>query len=266
MDIKSFTTNLNAGINEAGETFYGDLVPMGAALTRLRQAIAELKDFTASYTFASPEEEIFFFKELKPDLLSKYYMMKKSFGLLLFDSFRDKRARLENYQHQLRKMQRFVERHHELYHYLLSGETYLDHSYFRRNELNKASISTDTSFSTGYDTRKAKILAFNKFRDLIMSLIRQADTERTDSSAFALRWTDSKVALVEIAYALHASGVINHGSADLKQIVNCLEETFSIDLGNYARVFSEIRIRKSGKTNFLNTLKERLTKTIEEMD
>ncbi|PZR03136.1 MAG: tetracycline regulation of excision, RteC, partial [Flavobacterium psychrophilum] len=32
---------------------------------------------------------------------------------------------------------------------------------------------------------------------------------------------------------------------------------FSVELGNYARVFSEIRIRKSGQANFIDHIKEK---------
>ncbi len=60
---------------------------------------------------------------------------------------------------------------------------------------------------------------------------------------------------MELIYALHAAGVFNYGKADIKQIVNAFEEMFSVDLGNYARVFSEIRIRKSGQANFIDHIR-----------
>ena len=81
-----------------------------------------------------------------------------------------------------------------------------------------------------------------------------------DSSATAspLRWSDSKVALVELIYALNAAGSINNGKSELKQIVQLFEKMFAIELGNYARVFAEIRTRKSGTSNFINHLKDRI--------
>ena len=33
------------------------------------------------------------------------------------------------------------------------------------------------------------------------------------------KWTGSKVALVELIYALHAEGVFNNGSSDLKDVI-----------------------------------------------
>src|SRR5690606_23522865 len=61
-------------------------------------------------------------------------------------------------------------------------------------------------------------------------------------------------------------GVFNIGKSDIKQIVGCFEEQFSVDLGNYARVFSEVRIRKSGHTNFFDHLRERILQFIRNLD
>jgi len=38
-----------------------------------------------------------------------------------------------------------------------------------------------------------------------------------------LNWTGSKVALIELLYALHSEGVFNNGAADLKDLVEYFE-------------------------------------------
>ena len=40
-----------------------------------------------------------------------------------------------------------------------------------------------------------------------------------------LTWTGSKVALIELIYALHTEGVFNNGAADLKNIAEYFEHT-----------------------------------------
>lgn len=67
-------------------------------------------------------------------------------------------------------------------------------------------------------------------------------------------------------YALQSKGVFNNGSADLKEVAAFLEHTFEIDLGQYHRTFLEIRIRKTGRTKFLDTLTETLTTRMDEAD
>lgn len=79
-------------------------------------------------------------------------------------------------------------------------------------------------------------------------------------------WTSSKVALIELIYALHSEGVFNHGASDLKDIVEFFESTMKIDLGQYHRTFLEIRVRKSNRTKFLNNLKDTLNKRMDDTD
>mgnify|MGYP000703370779 CR=1 FL=1 len=81
-----------------------------------------------------------------------------------------------------------------------------------------------------------------------------------------LTWTGSKVALIELIYALHTEGVFNNGAADLKDIAEYFEHTFEIDLGQYRRVFLEIRARKNDRTKFLTTLNDSLQKRMENSD
>ena len=67
-------------------------------------------------------------------------------------------------------------------------------------------------------------------------------------------------------YALHSEGVFNNGAADLKDIAEYFEHVFEIDLGQYRRTFLEIRVRKSERTKFINSLKENLTKRMDNSD
>ena len=79
-------------------------------------------------------------------------------------------------------------------------------------------------------------------------------------------WTGSKVSLTELLYALHSEGVFNNGAVDLKNIAEYFEDIFDIDLGQYRRTFLEIRVRKSERTKFINSLKENLTKRMDNSD
>ncbi len=209
------------------------------------------------------QEEIKFFKEIKPVLLCQYIYYKKKFQILLFDSFRDRKSRMNNYYKVLRKLQQFAYKNEAFYEYCMSGSSYMDIQYFTRHTVRYMPVGTDETFSTVYDVKLAKILSHTLVKDFILDAIRKVESSTRDSSSHPLQWTSQKVALVELIYALQATGVFNYGKADIKQIVNAFEEIFSVDLGNYARVFSEIRIRKSGQANFLKLLTERLLEKVE---
>lgn len=54
-------------------------------------------------------------------------------------------------------------------------------------------------------------------------------------------------------------------SSDLKQIATYFESVFNVSLGDYYRTFLEIRIRKSGRTNFIDDIKQKLIARIQEV-
>lgn len=268
MDIITFSEGLQKRLKEIDSLTSGqeDLLKTGQALRFMREIMTELKQFTVKYSFVNIEEEVKFFKEVKPVLLSQYFYYRKMFAIQLFDSFRDRKSRIENYYRILQKLQNFARKNQEFYQYCMSGATYLDGNYFTRNRQNPPGVDSDEKFTTNFDTRLAKILAHELIKSFIMDSLHKLQDDKTCSQAASLSWTDSKVALVELIYALHEAGVFNNGKSDIKQIVGCFEEQFSVDLGNYARVFSEIRIRKSGQTNFLDHLRERLSQFIKNLD
>ena len=81
-----------------------------------------------------------------------------------------------------------------------------------------------------------------------------------------LQWTASKVALIELIYALQTEGVFNNGTANVKDIADQFQETFNVDLGQYRRMFLDIRTRKDDRAKFINTLKDKLLLRMEETD
>lgn len=81
-----------------------------------------------------------------------------------------------------------------------------------------------------------------------------------------LQWTESKVALVEFIYALYAGKCLNNGDSSLKDIAFCCELLFNIEIGDFYRIFLEIRNRKKNRTQFLDKLKEKIIKMMDELD
>ncbi|MEP0712451.1 MAG: RteC domain-containing protein, partial [Algoriphagus sp.] len=79
-------------------------------------------------------------------------------------------------------------------------------------------------------------------------------------------WTDSKSALIELAYALHSRGAVNHGKSDVKAIITLMESLFNVQVGNFYRTFQSMRGRKKNRTIFLDSLKESLVKRMDDTD
>jgi len=131
---------------------------------------------------------------------------------------------------------------------------------------------TDEEFSTSHDSSVATIMAHDL---LIIYLKREIDKLTNNDNELALQllqkqskitWTSRKVNLIELIYALHSTDTINNGAVDIKDIARVAERIFKIDLGDYYRAFIEIRMRKKGRTKFLDLLKENLEKRMDEID
>lgn len=236
-----------------------EILKVGHALTFIREIITELKQFSSTYKFASESEEVTFFKEVKPVFLSQFFYYKKIFALKLFDSFKDVKTRQANYYKILQQLERFVQKNLEFYEYCMTNTTYLDKHYFTLNQQNHKSIDRDEKFSTGYDTKLAKILATELLKKYILELLKKSQADRSTDTSTTLTWTGSKTDLIEIIYALHSADVFNNGTANIKVIASAFEDVFNISLGDYYRTFQDMRIRKRSQTPFLDILKERFT-------
>ncbi len=255
-DIIAFSEQLQSRVKgrlDELNTDQDELMNIGSFLSFVRSTIEELKAFTTTYKFSGETEEIKFFKEIKPVLLSQYFYYKKIFAIKLFDSFRDTKTRRTNYCKILQQLEKFVQKNLEFYEYCMTNAVFLDKHYFTRNVRNTKSIDRDANFSTGYDTKLAKFLANELTKKYILKLLDHVDTKHP-----GLNWTGSKTDLIELVYALHSVEAFNNGSADIKFIADSFRQFFNVDIGDYYRVFVNIRLRKSGQTNFLDELKNKL--------
>ncbi|WP_160143774.1 RteC domain-containing protein [Chryseolinea soli] len=268
MDITTFAEGLQNRLTEFESTeSTTDLTQTGKVLSFVHQLLHELKTFTLTYTFQGAVEEIHFFKNTKPVLLSQYYYYKRKFAIQVFDAFRDRKSRLENYNKTLRKMQTYILSNRDFYEYCISGNSYLDNAYFKRSAVPTVlAINHDQQFATGFDIKLSKILANEMIKSYVQDCIRTLQKDNSTSAQSSLTWTAPKTDLVELIYALHEVGAFNNSTSDVRRIVETMEALFNVNLGNYYRTFLGIRMRKTGQTAFLDQLKGRLMQRMSEME
>ena len=214
------------------------------AITIILKSINELKKVTTKSNFKAEAEEIQFFKEIKPQFTSKLIYFNRVYKIEMKKPNGGNRVLKKYYNNELLKLKAFFDNELEFYQYFRSGSTYLDFKYFFRGKfdiklvLDSYYFETDTSFATSHDFKVATILA-NDLIELYIEnqLIMLENKENTEKSQrkhnVKMTWTGSKVALVELMYALHTEGVFNNGAADLKEIAEYFEHIFDIDLGQY---------------------------------
>ena len=145
-------------------------------LTFLESKLEELKSFIVRYNFKTEDEEILFFKELKPKIISKliYYI---SVYKIEINRPKGSCSTVETYLlTELDRLKHYFERNIEIYHYYRTGCTNFDKIYFLRDRDSDIPVNIacfyfelDVRFSTGYDYKIAKIIA-NDFFELYISI------------------------------------------------------------------------------------------------
>lgn len=275
--ITKLLTDLNEQLNFIDLEIDNEIKKCEKAIEISVKAKDNLKALILKTTFKTREEEIQFFKEIKPHFTSKivYYnsvlnieMKKPSGGLRVVKKY---------YNNELIKLKSFFDNELEFYKYYRSSNNYLDHKYFLRGKFDiKMSLDSyyfevDTTFSTSHDFKVAKLLANDLVELYLENQLRMFDNKDTKEKSqhkpnVKMTWTGSKVGLTELLFALHYQGTFNNGAADLKEIAEYLEYVFEIDLGQYRRTFLEIKARKEERTKFLVTLNTTLLKKMDNAD
>jgi hypothetical protein len=233
------------------------------------QCLPDLKALVLKHGFSDQSEEIQFFKSIKPRIFSQliYHSKIKEVEITLpfLGYIKDKERFLAN---ELRVVGAFFQRNADFCNYIRSDQTFMDDKYFVRGRSDVSLFDesfmsiTDTDFATCGDYKAACLLAFDLLGHYLNKKIENLrnNTEEPfviEESTPKLRWTGSKVALVELIYALQANGCINHGHAGIKDIKETFERMFDIELGDCYRHFLEIKGR-SQIDKFLSQLSESL--------
>lgn len=254
------------------------------AIKIIESYIEQLKEFIDKNEFQSIQDEIYFFKILKPRFCSmliyyakvQHYEIEKPVG-----SIEEKKEHINAH---LNNLTRYFKKHLTFYQYIKNENTHLDEIYFIRSNAKKNvsydnfTIDIDFRYCTGYDNRIAVFqanenlekyfynemnLLLNPVQNAIQSQIPQNTHYETDYEKFNLHWTESQSALTELIYALHESKVFNEGETTILDITKCFEMAFNVRLSNVHRSFVEIKNRKNERLKFLDGLVNRLNSFIE---
>lgn len=242
----------------------------------IHKILNNLKVFIIKYKFRSTAEEIKFFKEVKPQFCSKLFYHISVYNIETRKPNGGYKVIKKYLQAELDKLKRYFDQTLDFYKYYRTNSNYLDHKYFVRGKhdirlsLETFHFETDPKFSTSHDFKISMILANDLLQvyleDELAELEKKEPKKTEGNQKSETTWTGSKVSLIELLYALHSEPVINHGKAELQEIATTLEKAFNVDLGQYHRTFLELRMRKSDRTKFINSLRSSLTLRMENAD
>jgi hypothetical protein len=247
------------------------------AIKMLIVILEKLKTTFLNYQFENKSEEIDFFRNIKPQFAAKLIYYNDIYNIETNKPFGSKKAIRKFYNTELTKLETYFTENLEFYKYYRTGNRNLDNKYFIRGKhdlrhtLDSFYFQADHRFSTSHDYKVARILANDTIKIYLETEISQLENKEGSNTLPIVnrktqKWTGSKVALIELIYALHTEGVFNNGASELKEVTTFFESAFDVDLGQFNRTFLEIRARKSERTKFLNTLKEKLIFRMDDAD
>ena len=232
-------------------------------------SLAKMKEYVLANGFKSIDEEINFFKNQKPVMVSKLIYYNAIYKIETRKPYGTKRIR-KYFTKELKKLKRFFENNLDFYKYYRSNNSFVDEKFFVRGKhdirlwLDTFYFEADHRFSTSHDYKVAKIIANDLIQVYLEDRLNNINVKKVSDNS--LIWTASKTALTELIYALYSHGAFNNGNTEIKLIAKTFEDAFNIELGDFYHTFMELKARKINRTKFLDRLCEALIKKMDEQD
>jgi hypothetical protein len=245
------------------------------SVSLVRERLTRLRDLVTAGGFAGEDEEIDFFKRVKPKFYAHIILHAEQFNVVHRQPAGIPAQLKKYFRQEIEVIRHYFKQHGLLYEYFRSGMTEMDALYFtRRNARQDWSIpempGADPLFSTSGDYLFSKFIALEKQQDWLLRKIEELEPAVFGDGvkkARQLRWTGESINLVELGYGLFDSGQFNDGKAGIGEIFSWLEENLQISIGIPARRFVEITRRKRlSRTKFLDQLRDAVNRKADEGD
>lgn len=233
------------------------------ALTCVINTWAKVQEYIVQNDFQTEEDEIQFFKKVRPGLASKIsffsFLIRYQNSIAISEEMKD--GVVSDMRCHFRSI---VNENKNCIYRLKRNNSEDDIRFFTRNykgvpnnSLGYVALS-NPKFST-FNSLLLELLQTNK---MIENFIAQIENKPTTQLSY-LTWTDSKTDLIELMYSLHFKKSFNNGKVSIKDLANAFEQMFNVDLGSYYRVFHDIKDRME-PTKYLDLLQSGLQSKIDE--
>ena len=234
----------------------------------LNEMLGTIKAKVIRDNFANEQQEIDFFKNIKPQVLGKLIYYNKVFRIETTCPVSNGRIYQSYFENQLKILKSEFKESisiKDFYRYYRAGRTDRDHIYFRLGQINyhdglKSGVfEIDLSFSTYYDNKVARIIANELLYTYLLTKINpdeNPDTILTNGDTSKdISWTNSQNALIELIYAIYASCSVSHGKIGIRKLALIFQVLFRTPLNDIHHAFHRMKTRAGSRTAFLDQLK-----------
>lgn len=245
------------------------------AILHCKNALEQMRELVFQEGFPDQECEIYFFKKRKTEVYSKLLYYLEVFDIQSNLPIVDRQCHIHYYKKKRKKYFEFMKEHQAEVQYLQCDYSHFDKNYFtrdcseiplpKRNEY----YLIDERFHTWHDHTFSTIIANQMLIEYIQKEIRKFDGYKIGGQLpikSKSKWTGKKIFLIELAYGIHHTEMVNGGNSEIKEIIEGFEQMFDVELKEHSRSFIEIKRRKIDRTKFLDIMKSRLEDRMDESD
>jgi hypothetical protein len=225
--------------------------------------LRKLKDYAKLNDPATPDEEIAFFKGIKPRFKSQLIFHQALLNIEIRKPIGEGQVVSEYYLNEIKILRHFFESNLTFYQYVRTQATYLDEYYFVRGNYDvhldpdQCVIDFDPTFSTTHDHKLAQVMANELLQEhleqAIMRINQRDAITQIDAEFKDFDWKQTKCALIELIYSWHATEAF--GKKNLKSIVKFIERSFNVSLGNFYDTYDWL-CGRSSPTTYLDEMRE----------
>lgn len=230
--------------------------------------IPEVRKEICGHKFVSSEEEIIFFKEIKPSLIKELYYFTEIYNIEMLNERNSISSEVEYYQEVVDTNKiSFTKKSSQCVYFELN-RTDLDIIYFTRNQTNNLyhtdsfSSYLDPDFNTFQDLNYSKHLArkeisiYLKARLFYLKKISLYESTNLRPHGNML-WSGKKIKLIQLVYCIAISECVNDGKISNEELIEFFEISFNISLSNYNVSLNQLRNAKKDKFPFIKELLEK---------
>lgn len=234
----------------------------------IKEMLFTIKAKVLQDSFAGEQQEIDFFKYIKPQILGKLIYYSKVFRIETTCPVNNGKIHQSYYENLLNNLKSAYKENicnEDFYRYYRAGRTDRVHTYFKLGKINyhdglKSGVfEIDLSFSTYYDNKTAHIIAIELLYTYMLAKINPKENSDTILQNFDankdISWTNSQNALIELIYALYASNSIAYGKIGIRKLSLSFQVLFRTPLNDIHHSFHRMKTRAGSRTAFLDQLK-----------
>ncbi|SEK23894.1 RteC domain-containing protein [Parapedobacter koreensis] len=215
-----------------------------------------LKRHVTTNPFTEAEEEIRFFKHIKPKFFRWHIYYHEIATLETGMPLEGKNAQTTYLKRELSHIERFFRQYQFQYQYFKMDASDLDELYFIRGGRHDSALlppgpEPEPQFSTYADYLFAKFMAYEMLRERIIDRLSMLKKGPVRPREFAtgrkmgeMRWTGDTIHLAELGYGVYLTRQLNGGTATLNEIFQWLENSLNVTIGKPSKRLAEMKARK----------------------